>query len=151
MSSETIWNLTHVCLWLFFSDKCIHVFIDKFIHVCQFIHTCHTKDHQTCSVKQSETSWISAFGSCVFSARKASWISAGVGPVHQKLARIDPGSGVSGTNRQRTLVLSQWNKSDKRQHTGCGYKSASKTLLLRLFEGSLFAIGSCVFTFAFGS
>ena len=35
-------------------------------------------------------------------ARKASWNPAGVEPIHWILAYIDPGSRVSGTNRETT-------------------------------------------------
>jgi len=39
-------------------------------------------------------------------ARKASWNPAGVEPVHLKLAHIDSGSHVSGTNQKFTVVRS---------------------------------------------
>jgi len=56
----------------------------------------------------------------VKAARKAFWNPAGVEPVHcmRKLAHIDPGSRVSSTNREKTLVQSYWNTSNKRRGTG---------------------------------
>ena len=58
--------------------------------------------------------------------REASWNPAGVEPVHWKRARMDPGSRVNGTNRERTLVWGEWYKSD--QSRGTGSKPASKKL-----------------------
>jgi len=40
-------------------------------------------------------------------ARKALWNPACVEVAHWKLAHIDPGSRVSGTNQKRTLIRSQ--------------------------------------------
>jgi len=51
-------------------------------------------------------------------ARQAFWNLAGVEPIHWKLAHIDPGSRVSGTNRERSLFRSQWYKANKRRDTG---------------------------------
>jgi len=51
-------------------------------------------------------------------ARKALWNPACVELVHWKLAHIDPGSRVSGTNQIKKLVRSQWNKSNKKTGNG---------------------------------
>jgi len=45
---------------------------------------------------------------------KNSWNPAGVEIVHLKLAHIDPGLRVSGTDQKCTVVQSQWYKSKKR-------------------------------------
>jgi len=59
--------------------------------------------------------------------RQASWNPAGDEPVHWKLAHIDPGSCVNGTNRERTSVWSEWYKPNQSRDTGS--KPASKKLL----------------------
>jgi len=77
--------------------------------------------------KQSNVNWFQSHA-----ARKSFWNPVGVEPVHWKLAHIDLGSRVSGTNRERTPVRSSWNKSNKRLKTGS--KPASKKLLTRLIR-----------------
>ena len=48
---------------------------------------------------------------CIQTAQKACWNPAGVEPVYCRPLDVDPGALISGTYRNRTLVLSQWYKS----------------------------------------
>jgi len=55
---------------------------------------------------------------CIQTAQKACWNPAGVEPVYCRPVDVDPGALISGTYRNRTLVPSQWYKSNKRVSMG---------------------------------
>jgi len=90
--------------------ECVCLFVSARMLVCICTYEC------ICLVVQIHE-YIRVFVH-MLTARKTSWNPAGVNPVHWIPSVVNPGSLVSGTNRQCTSVRSWCHKSNKRVYTG---------------------------------